>query len=166
MTSVYPAAMKPGVAVDIYRGDLGMETGRAQSVFTIDQDQVDKGALVKQDRVNLMKGESVTLDDGTGITFTGVKEWVSLQTSYDPAQGWALVCAILLLVGLMASLTIKRRRVWFRLSPVSGPTAPGSDPLPGRTVVEIGGLARTDQAGYGEEFGRLVALAVDTQKGG
>jgi hypothetical protein len=33
-------------------------------------------------------------------------------------------------------------------------------------VVEIGGLARTDQAGYGEEFGRLVALAVDTQKGG
>jgi hypothetical protein len=26
-------------------------------------------------------------------------------------------------------------------------------------VVEIGGLARTDQAGYGEEFDRLAMLA-------
>ena len=60
-----PGAMKPGVAVDIYRGDLGMESGRAQSVFAIDQDQVDKGALVKQERVNLYSGQSVTLDDGT-----------------------------------------------------------------------------------------------------
>ncbi len=153
MSSVYPAAIKPGVAVDIYRGDLGMESGRAQSVFTIDQNQVDKGALVKQSRVNLYKGQSVTLDDGTKITFTGLKEWVSLQTSYDPAQGWALVSAIMLLAGLMLSLTIKRRRVWFRLRPT------GPDDGPGRTVVEIGGLARTDQAGYGEEFARLVALA-------
>jgi len=153
MSSAYPAAIKPGVAVDIYRGDLGMESGRAQSVFAIDQDQVDKGALVKQSRVNLYKGQSVTLDDGTKITFTGLKEWVSLQTSYDPAQGWALVSAIMLLAGLMLSLTIKRRRAWFRLRPA------GPDDGAGRTVVEIGGLARTDQAGYGEEFARLVALA-------
>jgi hypothetical protein len=27
-----------------------------------------------------------------------------------------------------------------------------------RITVDIGGLARTDQAGYGEEFTRLVAL--------
>ena len=153
MSSAYPAAIKPGVAVDIYRGDLGMESGRAQSVFAIDQDQVDKGALVKQSRVNLYRGQSVTLDDGTTITFTGLKEWVSLQTSYDPAQGWALVSAIMLLAGLMLSLTIKRRRVWFRLRPA------GPDDGAGRTVVEIGGLARTDQAGYGDEFARLVALA-------
>lgn len=153
MSSAYPAAIKPGVAVDIYRGDLGMESGRAQSVFAIDQDQVDKGALVKQSRVNLYKGQSVTLDDGTTITFTGLKEWVSLQTSYDPAQGWALVSAIMLLAGLMLSLTIKRRRVWYRLRPT------GPDDGAGRTVVEIGGLARTDQAGYGDEFARLVALA-------
>ena len=29
---------------------------------------------------------------------------------------------------------------------------------PNRTVVEVGGLARTDQAGYGEEFATLAAL--------
>lgn len=50
MSSAFPGALKPGVAVDIYRGDLGMESGRSQSVFAIDQDQVDKGALVKQKR--------------------------------------------------------------------------------------------------------------------
>ena len=51
-----------------------------------------------------MVGESVTLDDGTQITFTGFNEWVSLQTSFDPAQVWALVFAVILLVGLMVSL--------------------------------------------------------------
>ena len=120
MTSSFPAADNPGVAVDVYRGDLGMESGRSQSVFSIDTNQVDKGALVKQARSNLMPGESITLDDGTVITFTGYNEWVSLQTSYDPAQGWALVFAVTLLIGLMISLVIKRRRVWFRHVPVRG----------------------------------------------
>lgn len=155
MTSTFPAPENPGVAVDVYRGDLGMEGGRSQSVFAIDTNQVDKGALVKQARSNLMPGEAVTLDDGTVITFTGYNEWVSLQTSYDPAQGWALVFAVTLLIGLMTSLVIKRRRVWFRLYPA----APVTHAAPAdRTVVEIGGLARTDQAGYGEEFGALAAL--------
>ena len=156
MTSSFPAPNNPGVAVDVYRGDLGMEGGRAQSVFAIDTSQVDKGLLTKQARANLMPGESVTLDDGTQITFTGFNEWVSLQTSFDPAQLWALI--------------FKRRRVWFRLRPAAVPGAAGADPsdVPDRaaaraapadrTVVEVGGLARTDQAGYGEEFATLAVL--------
>ncbi len=79
MTSSFPSARQPGVAVDVYRGDLLMEGGRSQSVFSIDTSQVDKGLLVKQARSNLMVGESITLDDGTRITFTGYNEWVSLQ---------------------------------------------------------------------------------------
>lgn len=162
MQSSFPRADDPGVAIDVYRGDLGMEGGKPQSVFSVDQAQIDKGALVKQTRANLMAGESVTLDDGTKITFTGYSEWVSLQTSYDPAQLWLLISAVLLLLGLTVSLSIKRRRVWFRMRPADG--ASGS-----RTVVEVGGLARTDQAGYGEEFTELAALAATpvagTQKG-
>ncbi|HEY5881507.1 MAG TPA: cytochrome c biogenesis protein ResB, partial [Nakamurella sp.] len=160
MTSTFPAPDSPGVAVDVYRGDLGMEGGRSQSVFSIDTNQVDKGALVKQARANMMPGESVTLDDGTVITFTGYNEWVSLQTSHDPAQGWALVFAVTLLIGLMVSLVVKRRRVWFRMYPATAGDGAGAPPgAADRTVVEIGGLARTDQAGYGEEFGALAALA-------
>lgn len=150
MSSSFPAANAPGVAVEIYRGDLGMESGRPQSVFAIDTTQVDKGALVKQKRANLTVGQSLSLDDGTTVTFTGYNEFVALQTSYDPAQLWVLLFAALLLAGLMTSLTIKRRRVWYRLAP-----APGGA---GHTTVQVGGLARTDQAGYGEEFTFLAAL--------
>ena len=56
MTSSFPAPDNPGVAVDVYRGDLGMEGGRSQSVFSIDTSQVDKGLLTKQARANLMLG--------------------------------------------------------------------------------------------------------------
>lgn len=160
MTSVFPAADRPGLAVDIFRGDLGMEGGVPQSVYAIDQGQVDAGRLVRQKRVNLYIGQSVSLDDGTKITFTGYQHWVALQTSYDPAQFYALIFAITLLCGLMLSLTIKRRRLWFRFVP-SAPTA-GSDETESttsRTVVHVGGLARTDQAGYGSEFESISRLA-------
>jgi cytochrome c biogenesis protein len=163
MTSSFPSADNPGVAVDVYRGDLGREGGRSQSVFAIDTSQVDKGLLTKQARANLMLGESITLDDGTQITFTGYNEWVSLQTSYDPAQVWALVFAVLLMVGLMVSLVFKRRRVWFRLRAVSELTA--QPDRRDRTVVQVGGLARTDQAGYGEEFALLAGLPEDPPAG-
>jgi cytochrome c biogenesis protein len=148
--------LDPQVAIQVYRGDLGMEGGRAQSVFAIDNDQVTLGLLTSQGKTNLTKGESMTLDDGTKITFTGAQPWVSLQTSYDPAQGWALISAIFLVAGLLTSLTIRRRRVWYRIR--SAESASGEDDV-GRTLIDIGGLARTDQSGYGAEFGSLVALA-------
>jgi len=162
MTSVFPAADKPGLAVDIYRGDLGMETGVPQSVFAIDQKQVDNGALVKQKRANLYLGDSVALNDGTTITFTGYTDWVSLQTSYDPAQFAALTFAITLLTGLMTSLTIKRRRLWFRMIPQpdpADPEPPDESPTTRSTIVRVGGLARTDQAGYGSEFDEMSMVA-------
>ena len=59
--------------------------------------------------------------------------------------------AIAVIFGISASLSIKRRRIWVRVAPAPGT---GADD-PARTVVEVGGLARTDQAGYGEEFTRL-----------
>lgn len=152
LTSGFPELLAPAVAVEVYRGDLGMDRGDPQSVFSIDTRQVDKGLLTEQGRANLSVGESMTLDDGTVITFTGAKNFVSLQTSYDPVQGFALLFAILLVGGILTSLTIKRRRVWYR---VAGPDGAG------HTLVQVGGLARTDQAGYGAEFESLLRLAGD-----
>jgi cytochrome c biogenesis protein len=178
MTSTFPAAENPGVAIRVLVGNLGLETGKSQSIFSIDQSQVDSGQLAQQASANLSIGQSVSLPDGSTVTFTGYREWVSLQTSYDPAQGWALVFAILLLIGLMLSLTIKRRRVWFRIRPVgpdtvgTGDTAdsaaaadPSTPSAAARSTVDAGGLSRTDQAGYGEEFAKLFALAGSRQKG-
>ncbi|WP_184675321.1 cytochrome c biogenesis protein ResB [Saccharothrix violaceirubra] len=142
LDSMFPEARDPAVAIDVYRGDLGTDSGRGQSIFSIDQQMVTDGKLAKVARQNLRQGESLTLDDGTVIRFDGVRDWVSLQISHDPTQAWVLAFSVLVIVGLATSLSIKRRRVWVR-------AAPGPD---GRTVIEVGGLARTDQAGYGEEF--------------
>src|SRR5918997_1549479 len=146
VTSVFPALLAPEVAVDVLRGDLGLDDGRGQSIFQVDQRMVDSGALTRVARANLVPGGSLTLDDGTVVRFDGVQNWAYLQISYDPGQEAVLLFAVLLLAGLGFSLTIRRRRFWARLTP----TDDGA-----RTVVEIGGLARTDRAGYGEEFDRL-----------
>ncbi|MBW4715860.1 cytochrome c biogenesis protein ResB [Saccharothrix obliqua] len=145
LDSAFPEARDPAVAVDVYRGDLGTDSGRGQSIFSIDQKMVTDGKLAKVARQNLRKGESLTLDDGTVIRFDGVRDWVSIQVSHDPTQTWVLAFSVLVVLGLAVSLTVKRRRVWVRATPQDD----------GRTVVEVGGLARTDQAGYGEEFTAL-----------
>jgi cytochrome c biogenesis protein len=152
LSSAYPAPRDPAVAVDVLRGDLGNEAGRGQSIFGVDQSMVESGRLVRVARQNLRLGEQLTLDDGTVVRFDGVAQWVSLQVSHDPAQLWVLISAVCVLGGLAASLSIRRRRFWVRATPNGG----GADG--GRTVVEVGGLARTDQAGYGEEFARLADL--------
>lgn len=148
VTSIFPALEFPEAAVDVLRGDLGLDDGRGQSIFQVDRAKVDSGELVRVARGNLLPGESLTLDDGTVVTFDGVQDWVSLQVSRDPGQEAVLVFSLLMLAGLGASLTIRRRRFWARLTPAEGGA---------RTVAEFGGLARTDRAGYGEEFDRLLA---------
>ena len=121
---------------------------------------VDSGRLKKVAAANLRPGEQLKLDDGTVVHFDGVRRWVYLQVSHDPAQVWVLGFAIALVLGLGTSLVVKRRRLWVRATPATG------DGDHGRTVIVLGGLARTDQAGYGEEFqrfaeGLLAELAPD-----
>ncbi|MQY30210.1 cytochrome c biogenesis protein ResB [Nocardia aurantia] len=149
LTSSYPAMNDPAVAIDIYRGETGLDTGRAQSLFALDPEMVKQGRLAKEQRVNLRPGESATLADGTKVTFDGAKQFANMQVSHDPAQDWVLVFAVTMMAGLLVSLLLKRRRVWMR----AYPEVTGDDER--RTVVEMGGLARTDQAGWGGEFDRL-----------
>ncbi|WP_460867817.1 cytochrome c biogenesis protein ResB [Rhodococcus aerolatus] len=151
LTSSFPAPNDPAVAVDVYRGDTGLDTGTPQNIYALDPTLAESGRLVKQARVNLKPGESTTLDDGTQVRFDQAQQWVSLQTSHDPGQVYVLLFAVTMTAGLLGSLLVKRRRVWVRLAP--DPARP--DGASGRTVVELGGLARTDQAGWGEEFDAL-----------
>ncbi|BDH55646.1 cytochrome c biogenesis protein ResB [Tsukamurella sp. PLM1] len=145
LTSKFPAPNDPAVAVDIYEGDTGLDTGKPQNIFSLSRDQIDSGRLEKKARVNLTVGQSTTLEDGTRVRFDGVKSFAALQVSHNPAQNWTLVFAIGMLAGLVVSLTVKRRRVFARLTPRDD----------GGTVMEIAGLARTDQAGWNEDFEAL-----------
>lgn len=153
LTSSFPAMTNPAVAVDIYRGDTGLDTGLPQPLFSLTKELVNQGRLIKDTRVNLAPGETATLKDGkTTVAFDGAKEFVNLQVSHDPAQGWVLAFSVSMMLGLLVSLLVKRRRIWARIRPdvIDGePTR--------RTVLELGGLARTDQAGWGDEFERLTA---------
>ncbi|GGI93221.1 cytochrome c biogenesis protein [Saccharopolyspora subtropica] len=158
LSSGFPDLLDPAVAVDVLRGDLGLDSGRGQSIFGVDQSMVDQGRLKRVARENLRIGQEIRLDDGTTVRFDGVERWANLQVSHDPFQPWVLGFAIAVIVGIGTSLAIKRRRVWVRAVP--HPESDGSGSV--RTVVEVGGLARTDQAGYGEEFTRLAADLLGT----
>jgi cytochrome c biogenesis protein len=149
------------VSLDIYQGDLGEDSGTGQSIFDIDQSMVTDGRLKLVDKANLTPGKTTKLPDGTVVKFDSVTPWVSLQVAHDPTQDYVLVFALLMLFGLITSLTVKRRRVWVRVAENPDDDADTSS----RTVVEIGGLARTDQAGYGEEFTRLSARLLAAARG-
>ncbi len=148
LSSAFPAMGDPAVAIDVYRGDTGLDTGRPQSLFTLDHRMMEQGRLVKVGRANLnLRSPQMRLDDGTVIRFDGAVPFVNLQVSHDPGQIWVLVFAMTMMAGLVLSLVVRRRRVWIRI----GTAAPGT------VNVELGGLARTDNAGWGDEFERLTA---------
>jgi cytochrome c biogenesis protein len=158
ISSGSPQPLNPAVAIFVYRGELGLDTGRPQSVYTIDPAQVASGALKRVAAANLKPGGSVKLDDGTTVTFDGYLQWASFQVARDPGQRLVLVAFAFLLLGLLLSLSVRRRRFWARLTPSAGGAGPG------RTVVEFGGLARTEAGGFVAEFGRLVDRLRDARK--
>ena len=150
LSSSFPALNDPAVAIDVYRGDTGLDTGRPQSLFTLDSSLIEQKRLNKQVRVNLKSGQTTRLNDGTVVQFDGAVPFINVQVSHDPAQLWVLVSALAMMAGLVVSLIVRRRRIWVRVSP--GTT--------GTVNIELGGLARTDNSGWGDEFERLTARLV------
>jgi len=146
LSSAFPAMNDPAVAIDVYRGDTGLDTGRPQSLFTLDSRLIEQGRLTKVARSNLKAGEEIRLDDGTRVRFDGAVPFVNIQLSYDPAQIWVLVFAMTMMAGMVVSLVVRRRRIWIRITPTQ---------QAGTVNVELGGLARTDNSGWGDEFERL-----------
>jgi cytochrome c biogenesis protein len=151
VTSIAPRADNPMLAVLAYTGELNPR-GLPQSVYSLDQDQIATGKLKQVGAKNLSIGQSMTLPDGTVIRFDGYRQWANLQVSHDPTQTRLLVAAILMVVGLLGSLAIRRRRLWVRVSPAAGSA---------RSVVSVGGLARNDGGNFSTEFSELVARLAD-----
>jgi cytochrome c biogenesis protein len=144
LQSAFPAALNPRVSLVSYAGNLGLGSGVPQSVY-----QLDTGAMHKLpvSPKPLAPGQSIKLPghDGT-LTFTGYTQWISLAITYDPGQLPALICAMGALAGLLLSFFVRRRRIFVR-------TRTADD---GTTLVDIGGLARSDAGGGFElEFAEL-----------
>jgi cytochrome c biogenesis protein len=148
VSSVYPAERDPVLTLVGYQGNLGLGTGRPQSVYELDQRQIANGELVDVGRKNLRPGESWTLPDGSTVEFVGTRQWITVSVRHDPGEPIVLFGAGAVLVGLMVSLSGKRRRVWARISPADG----------GGSLITLGGLARTEYPGFADEFAGVLGL--------
>jgi cytochrome c biogenesis protein len=147
LESAFPGPLNPRVSLVAFKGNLGMNSGQPQSVYSLDTKGLQQLPVAPRP---LSAGQSVKLPDGAGsITYLGYQQWVSLAITYDPGQLPALISGIAALAGLILSFLIRRRRVFVR-------AVAGED---GSTEVSLGGLARSDAAGgFDTEFAELTRL--------
>ncbi|NUT36859.1 MAG: cytochrome c biogenesis protein ResB [Hamadaea sp.] len=146
--SLHPEERNPRLVLTFYRGDLGIDQGVPSSVYRLNQRQIDAGKLRQIGEGKSLKiGESWTLDDGSKLEFLGTRPFVTVSLRKDPGEPVVLVSIVFVLAGLMLSLGGKRRRVWVRLTPDSH----------GPTLLEAGGLPRSEYPGFPAEFAALIA---------
>ncbi len=133
--SVFPEALDPKLLFSIWQGDLGLDSGNPQSVYRIDTSKMEQIALN-----SLKPGEFLKFSEGT-ITFEGVVPWVNLQIVSDPGKSYSLIGGIVAILGLLASLFTRRRRIWIRVSDGK---------------VEVAGLAKNSAPGLEAEMKEFV----------
>ena len=92
-------------------------------------------------------GDVYNFGQGT-LTFEGYKSWVNLQIVDDPGKMYALVGAILAILGLLTSLFTRQRRIWIKVEP----------------RVQIAGLAKNGVPGLEEELASLKAALMKKEE--
>ncbi len=152
VSSVAPVAQNPVLAVLAYTGTLN-PTGQPQSVYSLNADAIASGKLKQVGAQNLTAGQTLKLPDGTTVRFDGYRQWASLQVSHDPTQLLLLIVAVLMVLGLLGSLAVRRRRLWLRIT--ADPEQPAGADGPG-SLIAVGGLARNDSGNFSAEFAALL----------
>ena len=132
--SVFPEALDPRLFLAAWMGDLGLDNGRPQSVYRINTDVMKKIGLK-----SLSPGETYSFKEGS-ITFETYVPWVNLQVVRDPGKSYALVGGIVAILGLLASLFTRRRRIWVSVD---------------KKKVEVAGLAKNVTPGLELEIAQL-----------
>lgn len=114
-TSIYPAAANPLVGLNVWHGDLGLDSGSPQSVFILDKSKMQQYRDGdKAFRVSLQPGMTADLPDGGTIQFVELRQFARFQIGSAPLVKVPLFGIVAGLLGLMLSLTIKPRRTWIR----------------------------------------------------
>lgn len=126
--SVFPDADDPSVFLSAWEGDLGLDSGAPQSIYSLETDAMEQIGLRA-----LIPGQSWEFGDGQ-IEFTGWQRWASFQIAFDPGKEAALAAAVLAMVGLTISLFTRRRRLWVKAQPAGS----------GSSLVQAAGLAKSE----------------------
>jgi cytochrome c biogenesis protein len=156
--STFPALSAPGITIRALVGDLGLDSGIPQNVYVLPKGMTqvatsgpagaNKPAQVLAPGNSDPKAHTLTgLPKGYTLTVDNVLPFVTFQVKSDPYKKLVLLAAILIIVGLIMSLRVRRRRVWVRAQPDGE----------GRTLVEFGGLSRTDVDGFDEAFSEMAS---------
>ncbi len=158
--STHPAANAPGLTLTGYVGNLHINEGVPQNVYSLDTRDMHQLRLdgpIGKDRtaqvlaLNNPGQRTVTgLPGGMSLEADGVREFATFQTKSDPFKGWVLAAAVAIIAGLLVSMRVRRRRVWIRARPEVGPD-PGTV-VDAVTTVEVGGLSRSDMDGFATEL--------------
>jgi cytochrome c biogenesis protein len=138
--STSPEAKAPVVLYQVFTGDLRLT--QAQNVFEFDETGMTPGAGGV-----LLPGQQIALPGGATITWEGFRDYAVFQTTRNPGTRAAFLACVFGLLGLIASLFVRRRRIWVRASPTGG-----------GTVVAVGGLARHDAERFRAEFAALTSV--------
>ena len=147
--SQFPDTLAPALSLTGFSGNLGLDSGVPQSVYVLDKSRLVPldGGSARSQPFTLAMGETRKLPDGLGsIRFDGIRRWARLQVSSTPAEPFALAGVVLGLLGLLASLYIRPRRIWLR-----------ARPTPSGCRVELAGLDRVESHGLDREVTRLMA---------
>ncbi|WP_066522251.1 cytochrome c biogenesis protein ResB [Curtobacterium ammoniigenes] len=115
--SAYPDTENPLLSLQVYTGNLGLDSGVPVSVYQLSTKGLTQiaGTKAKHGSIELKPGQTSKLPDGAGsVTFNGVKRYVSLDIHHDPSQVWVAGLALLAVAGLLTSLFVPRRRIWVK----------------------------------------------------
>lgn len=144
MRSVFPGPRNPRLVLTAFHGNLGLGSGQPQSVYTLNTTQMRQfrrnGAPAS---LALAVGQTWRLPDGRTLRFDRLQEFANFHVTYNPGKRLALLSIIGIIVGLLLSLRVRRRRLWIRVHP--HPAATGS-------LVVAGGLARSDNESFTRDF--------------
>ncbi len=146
--SADPDPLKPQLNLNSYYGDLGLDSGAPQNVYSLDVKNLKQlnGRDLPAKGIVLDSGQTYKLPDGKGsITFDGLKRFIAVDVRHNPGQVPALVFALVAVGGLVISLYVGRRRAWVR-------TGTADD---GRVMVEYGLLARGEDHGLAKETAKI-----------
>ena len=135
--SSYPEVLDPRLLISIWTGDLKLDSGNPQSIYRLDTSQMKRLGLK-----TLKLYETYDFDEGS-ITFEGWTPWVNLQIVKDPGKIYALLGSILAILGLLASLFTRSRRIWVKENL-------------NKSGVEVAGLAKNSTPGLETEIASLV----------
>lgn len=139
--STYAGLNNPELVIGAYKGQL-FPDGMPQSVYTLNTQKMTQVMSGKQPwRAVVRPGESVKLPDGTTVSMDKVvPRWAGLSARYDPGKGTALTSALLGLAGLIMSMTLRRRRIFLKVSPAGD--GPDGSHQGGRSLISAGALAK------------------------